>query len=233
MHPTSPASRRPSVIAGSAGPKSFVAVPMFKDGHWSAQWLSTARKFARSPTSRSNCCRTFAAQAVIAIENTRLLNELRQRTTDLTGLLEQQTATSEVLSVISSSPVELQPVFDSMLANATRLCEARFCTLQLRENGTFRVAAMHNPPPAYAEARKRNPLVNPSPQNALGRAIATKRVVHIADYSQEDAYKQGDPAAVSIVELAGARTFIIVPMLKDGELIGNFLFYRQASPVHR
>ena len=164
--------------------------------------------------------RTFARQAVIAIENTRLFNELRQS-------LEQQTATAEVLSVISSSPGELKPVFESMLENAVRICEAKFGTLQLCENGAFYVAAMHNPPPAYAASRRSNPLVKPSPHNALGRVIATKRLVHIADYAQELAYKQGDPAAVSIVELAGARTFIIVPMLKEGELIGNLVLYRQ------
>ena len=215
------------VIAEHGGARTLIDIPMLKDGDLVGVFGIYRQEVRPFTDKQIELLQNFAAQAVIAIENTRLLNELRQRTTDLTESLEQQTATSEVLSVISSSPGELQPVFDSMLANATRLCEAKFGTLQLRENGTFRVAAMHNPPPAYAEARKRNPLVNPSPQNALGRAIATKRVVHIADYSQEDAYKQGDPAAVSIVELAGARTFIIVPMLKEGELIGNLLFYRQ------
>jgi signal transduction histidine kinase len=162
----------------------------------------------------------FAAQAVIAIENARLLNELRES-------LDRQTATAEVLRVISSSPGELEPVFEAMLANATRICEAKFGTLQLRENGAFRVAAMHNPPPAYAEARRRNPLIAPSAHNALGRVIATKRLVHIADYTQEAAYRLRDPLAVRIVELAGARTLVIVPMLKEGELIGNLLLYRQ------
>ncbi len=161
----------------------------------------------------------FANQAVIAIENTRLLNELRES-------LEQQTGTADVLRVISSSPGELEPVFQAMLENATRICEAKFGTLQLRENGAFRVAAMHNPPPAYAEARRRNPLIVPSAQNALGRVIATKRPVHIADYTQEPAYRLRDPLALSIVELAGARTLVIVPMLKEGELIGNLLLYR-------
>jgi GAF domain-containing protein len=132
-----------------------------------------------------------------------------------------------VLRVISSSPGELEPVFEAMLANATRICEAKFGTLQLRENGAFRVAAMHNPPPAYAEARRRNPLIVPSSHNALGRVIATKRPVHIADYTEEAAYRLRDPLAVSIVELAEARTLVIVPMLKEGELIGNLLLYRQ------
>jgi GAF domain-containing protein len=141
--------------------------------------------------------------------------------------LERETATAEVLKVISSSPGELEPVFQAMLENATRMCEAKFGALQLRENGAFRVAAMHNPPPAYAEARRRNPLIIPSAHNALGRVIATKQPVHISDYTQERAYRLRDPLAVSIVELAGARTLVIVPMLKEGELIGNLLMYRQ------
>jgi signal transduction histidine kinase len=216
-----------SPISRLGGARTLLNVPMIKENELIGVFAVFRQEVRPFTDKQIDLVRNFAAQAVIAIENTRLLNELRQRTDDLTESLEQQTATSEVLSVISSSPGELQPVFDSMLANATRLCEARFGTLQLRENGAFRVAAMHNPPPAYAEARTRNPIVNPSPQNALGRAIATKRVVHIADYSQEDAYKQGDPAAVSVVELAGARTFIIVPLLKEGELIGNLIFFRQ------
>src|SRR5207249_3112141 len=153
---------------------------------------------------------TFADLASIAIENARLVHELRES-------LQQQTATADVLEVISSSPGELDPVFQAMLENAVRICEANFGTMQLRENDAFRVAAMHNPPPAFAEARRRNPLIYPNADNAMGRVMATKRFVHIADYTQELAYNQGDPAAVSIVELAGARTLLLVPMLKDDE----------------
>jgi signal transduction histidine kinase len=121
----------------------------------------------------------------------------------------------------------LEPVFQAMLKNAVRICEAKFGLLQLRENGAFRVVAMHNPPPTFAKARQRNPLVYPNPQNAAGRVLATKQFVHIADYREELAYKQRDPAAVSIVELAGARTVVVVPMLKERELIGQFAIYRQ------
>ena len=169
---------------------------------------------------------TFADQAAIAIENVRLFDELNKS-------LQQQTATSQVLQVISSSPGELEPVFQAMLENAVRICEANFASLQLREEDAFRVAAMHNPPPTYAEARRRNPLIHPSAHNAVGRVVATKRFVHIADYTQELAYKQGDPAAVSLVELAGARTLVIVPMLKEGDLVGSPALPPGSPPVHR
>ena len=96
-------------------------------------------------------------------------------------------------------------ISETILENAVRICEANFGTLQLRENDAFRVAAMHNPPPPFAEARQRNPLIYPNANNAIGRVIATKRFVHIPDYTHELAYKEGDPAAVSIVELAWAR----------------------------
>ncbi|HEV2717466.1 MAG TPA: GAF domain-containing protein, partial [Terriglobales bacterium] len=209
-----------SALARRLGHRTIAGVPLLREGV--AVGTIQLRRTEVNPFTDKQIAllETFAAQAVIAIENTRLLNELR-------GSLDRQTATSEVLSVISSSPGELQPVFQAMLENATRLCEAKFGALQLRENGAFRVAAMHNPPPAYAEARRQNPLIVPSAHNALGRVIATKQLVHITDYTQELAYKQRDPLAVSIVELAGARTLVIVPMLKEGELIGNFVLYRQ------
>ena len=123
---------------------------------------------------------TFADQAVIAIENARLFNELRQRTADLSESLEQQTATSEVLKVISSSTGELQPVFQAMLENAKRLCAAKFGNLYLCEGDAFRTTAMYNVPPAFAEVRKRGPLIHPIPGSLLARLASSKRAVHIA-----------------------------------------------------
>src|SRR5262249_11896034 len=123
----------------------------------------------------------FADQAMIAIENARLFNELRQRTDDLTESLEQQTATSEVLRVISSSPGELTPVFEASLETARRMCEARFGTWYLWDADAFRPVAMYTPPPAYAEVRQREPIIRPPPDSVLGRVSASKQAVHITD----------------------------------------------------
>src|SRR5262245_30377129 len=163
--------------------------------------------------------KNFAAQAVIAIENARLLNELRQRTDDLSESLEQQTATSEVLRVISSSPGELEPVFQAMLANATRLCQAKFGNLFLREGDAFRLVAMHGAPAAYAEARRREPVFRLSPVAALSRATKTRQPVQIADVEAEPRY-HSDPRAAALIRLAGYRTLLFVPMVKEDEPIG-------------
>jgi GAF domain-containing protein len=168
----------------------------------------------------------FAAQAVIAIENTRLLNELRQRTTDLSEALEQQTATSEVLRVISGSPGEVKPIFDSILAIATRLCEANFGNVYLRDGESFLLVAAHNTPPAFVEVRQRAPH-RPGPKNAFGRMVSTREVVHTADLAAEQPYVEREPGAVDAVELGGVRSLLMVPMIKENELIGALAIYRQ------
>ena len=172
----------------------------------------------------------FAAQAVIAIENARLLSELRQRTDDLTESLEQQTATSEVLKVISSSPGELEPVFQAMLKNATRICEAKFGNLWLREGDKFRIVAMHGASPDYVEnwSRQSSIVISDEPRIPLARLAKTKRTVHVADLRAEPAYKAGSSAPlVTLVDSGGARTLLIVPMLKEHALVGAIAIYRQ------
>jgi len=165
--------------------------------------------------------KTFADQAVIAIENA-------QRTADLTESRQQQTAASEVLRVISRSPGELTPVFDAILANATRLCEAKCGILNVYESDGFRTVALHNTPPAYAEWRRRQPLViHPGPATALGRVARTRQVVHTADIITDPAYVERDPLRVATVGLLGARTHLAVPMLKNDELVGVITIYRQ------
>ena len=210
-----------------AGARTLLLVPMLKDNVLIGI-ISIYRQEVRPFADKQiDLVRSFAAQAVIAIENTRLLNELRQRTDDLSELLEQQTATSEVLKVISSSPGKLEPVFQAMLENAVRICGANFGVLFLREGNALRRMAMHNPPPAYVEEHRRDPLARPSASSAHGRLIATKRVVHIADLSADEAYRDGAPTTVLLVEAAGARSYLGVPMLQDDELIGTIIIYRQ------
>ena len=167
----------------------------------------------------------FAAQAVIAIENARLLNELRQRTGDLSEALEQQTATSEVLQVISSSPGELGPVFEAMLANATRLCGAEFGILNLDDGGVLRIAAVNNVPPALALTQ--NVPFRVHPESGQAEIRRTKQVVHIDDIRAMPPYLEGDPRLVALADLGGARTTLAVPMLKEGALLGSITIYRQ------
>src|SRR5262249_13761036 len=134
----------------------------------------------------------FAAQAVIAIENTRLLNELRQRTGDLTEALEQQTATSEVLQVISSSPGELEPLFTTLLRNALRICEAGIGNLFRYEDGAFREASSVNAPAGFREFLRRGPI-QPTPGTALARVVQTKQTAHIRDIRELKAYAKRNP----------------------------------------
>ena len=216
-----------------AGYRSTLSVPLLRDGTTIGVFGLGRREPNPFTEKQAELVTTFADQAVIAIENTRLLNELRQRTddlsqrtTDLTEALEQQTATSEVLRVISSSPGDLKPVFDAMLANAARLCEAKFGALGLREGDAYRIVAIHNAPQAFADFMQREPL-RPSPNVTLGRAIATKRVAQTADITIERPYLEGDPLVVAAVELGGYRTVLAVPMLKESEIIGLIVFVRQ------
>jgi two-component system NtrC family sensor kinase len=169
---------------------------------------------------------TFADQAVIAIENARLFDEVQARTRDLEESLQQQTATSEVLRIISSSPGDLAPVFDKMLENATRVCGAEFGSMNLVEEGFVRQAALYNAPPVFAAART-NKVSRPHPQSTLASAIRSKQVVHVADLRTTPAYLERAQTTVQLVELGGARTAAVVPMLRDDEVIGVITVYRQ------
>ena len=190
-----------------------------------------SRKGAKSRT-RITGLRSKTTKARTRVDRVRephaeLEKKLEARTRELSEAREQQAATSEVLRIISSSPGNLEPVFETILMNATRLCEASFGTLFLREADAFRVVAMHNAPPAYAEARKPEPLIRPRPDTALGRLAITNQVVHIADIRTHQAYIERDPSVVTAVELARYRTVVSVPMLNDKELIGAISIYRQ------
>ena len=224
---TLPSQDHPFVAAGvTAGYRTVLAIPLLKDDELIGAFTLIRQEVRIFTDKQIELLTNFAKQAVIAIENTRLLNELRQRTADLTESLEQQTATSEVLGVISSSPGELEPVFEAMLANATRLCEAKFGTLYLYERDGLRAVAAHNVPPAFAQARRRGPIY-PPPGSGLCEAIRTKQTVHVTDLATAQPYIERNPAVVEAVELGGVRTFVAVPMLKDNELIGIIVIYRQ------
>src|SRR5207245_1311457 len=161
----------------------------------------------------------FARQVVIAIENTRLLNELRES-------LQQQTATSEVLGIISRSPGELEPVFRAMLENATRICEAKIGILFRYEKGAYTALATLGVTAAYAEYLNRGPIW-PGPTTGLGRVANTRQTIHIVDMQAEQAYTEREPLRIATAELGGARSLLNVPMLKEGELVGAIGIYRQ------
>jgi len=200
-------------LATLAGARSTVAVPMLKDDVLIGAIFIYRTEVRPFTDKQIALVRNFAAQAVIAIENARLLNELRQS-------LEQQTATADVLRVISSSPGELQPVFEAMLQNAVRICDAQFGNLALFENDGFRFVAQYGAPPKYRNARQREPFIRGKAGGNLDRVIKTKRIDHVADMAAEE------PDS-GIASLGGARTLVTVPMLKDNELVGMIAIYRQ------
>ena len=164
--------------------------------------------------------KNFAAQAVIAIENTRLLSELRQS-------LEQQTATADVLRIISSSPGDLEPVFEAVLEKATRLCQAKFGNLFLREQNGFRYVAMHGAPPSYTALGKPLVVLSEHQYTPLAEAVRTKKPIHLSDLRAERCYVERDARIVPLVDVAGARTILTVPLLKDDEAVGAIAIYRQ------
>jgi two-component system, NtrC family, sensor kinase len=210
------------------GFRTLLNVPMLKENELIGTFAIYRQEVRPFTDKQIELVQNFARQSVIAIENTRLLNELRQRTDDLSEALEQQTATSEVLSIISSSPGELEPVFNAMLENATRICEAKVGNLFLREGVDFRAVAVHGDS-EYADWFRRDPVVvmRDQPGTPLERLTRTKQVVHIPDLRLDQSYLNGTPRIVALVESAGARTHIVVPMLKENELIGAIVIYRQ------
>ena len=212
----------PVSLVELAGARTVINVPMLKERELIG-CIALYRQEVRPFTDKQiELVKNFAAQAVIAIENTRLLNELRES-------LQQQTATADVLRIISSSPGELEPVFQTMLENATRICEAKFGVLYRSEGDAYRVVAMHGAPLAYVEERRRNPIIRPHPGTTIGRAVASKQTVHTADVLKEPNYFDPPPGytAPQLPKLAGARTVLAVPMCKDNELVGIISIYRQ------
>jgi signal transduction histidine kinase len=154
-------------------------------------------------------------------------SDVAQLTRERNEALEREKATAEVLRVISSSPGELEPVFQTMLANAVRICEAKFGNLWLYDGDAFRTVAMHGAPPAWVEWRQREPLIRPGPLTGLARIVRTKEVVHTPDIRASQGYLDRDPLIVATAEYSGARTLLVVPMLKEEDLVGGIVIYRQ------
>src|SRR5246127_1230601 len=168
--------------------RTMLGVPLLREGE-PIGVISLMRTAVRPFSDKQiELVTTFADQAVIAIQNVRLFDQVQERTHELTESLEQQTATSEVLEVISSSPGELEPVFKKMLENAARVCNAKFGAMLLHEEGVFRHVALHNMPSAFAELIRRDPVIHPPPDSGLSRVVQTKQPVHITDIREEPVY---------------------------------------------
>jgi len=209
------------------GFRTVLAVPLLREGH-PVGVIALARRSVRPFDEKQiELVTTFADQAVIAIENVRLFEEVQARTRELTESLEQQTATSEVLRVISSSPGELEPVFDAMLANATRLCEASYGNLWLCEGDMFRSGGVHGWLPELSRQWQSGTVFRPGPDVPAVLALKTRKPFQVADMRESDAYRNRDPLAVNGVEIAGVRTLLAVPMFKDNEPVGVIVIFRR------
>ena len=202
------------------GLRTLLGIPLLREGVPIGVFQMSRATVRPFTEKQIELMTTFADQAVIAIENVRLFEAEQQRTRELAEALEQQTATSEVLQVISSSPGELEPVFQAMLEKATRICEASFGNLLLYDGAVFRHVALHNAPQTFAAETERDPVAPPTSARFLYRVADTRQVVHIADVA-------ADNPEEPIATLAGARTLLIVPMLKEDELVGVIAVYRQ------
>src|SRR5262249_15850325 len=207
------------------GYRTMLGVPLLREGI-PIGVIALARSTVRPFTDKQiELVTTFADQAVIAIENVRLFEAEQQRTSELSESLEQQTATSEVLKVISSSPGELEPVFNAMLENATRLCDARYGTMWLREGDAFRAASLHGPlPPAFTDLLRSRTLFRPTHDTPTGRVAQTRQPVQVFELRE---IHSRDPINVAAVEVAGIRTMFTVPMVKEDQLVGTISIYRQ------
>ena len=212
----------------AAGFRTGLGIPLMRQGTAIGVIVLTRKQALPFTEKQIELVTTFADQAVIAIENVRLFDAEQQRTRELAESLEQQTATSEVLRVISSSPGELEPVFDAMLKNATRICEAKVGNLFLYDGDDFRAVAVHGKSD-YADWFRRDPMAKMQDQShtPLARLVKTKQVIHIPDLRQDQSYIDGNDRIISLVETAGARTHLVVPMLKDRELAGAIIIYRR------
>jgi two-component system, NtrC family, sensor kinase len=208
--------------------RTLLSVPLLREG-MPIGVISLARTEVKPYTDKQiELVTTFADQAVIAIENVRLFEAEQARTGELTESLQQQTATADVLKVISSTPGDLQPVFDTMLAKATDLCQASYGTMWLSQRDGFRTVAMYGGlPPAWVEQWRSGTPYRPLPNRPLARVAELRQPIQITDLREDQSYLEGDPLPVAAVEIAGIRTLLAVPMFKENELVGAIAIYRK------
>ena len=210
----------------SGDPRTSLGVPLLREGKPVGALVLLRRNVRPFTDKQIELVTTFADQAVIAIENVRLFDEVQAKTRDLQEALEQQIATSEVLSVISSSAGDLAPVFDAMLDNAMQLCGANFGVLNTYDGTQFHTAATHGLPPAYDEYRRGQPL-DYGPATAPARLLQGEPFVEIVDLVDTDAYRSGEPNRRALVDVGGARSLLAVPLLRDERVVGNVMIFRQ------
>jgi GAF domain-containing protein len=205
-------------VVDAGGGRTLLIVPMLRDNALVGAFGIFRQEVRPFTNKQIELVQNFAAQAVIAIENTRLLNELSES-------LQQQTATADVLKIISSSPGDLEPVFQGMLEKATQLCEAKFGVMFRFADGVFRATSWLGNPPAHIIEQPH--VVSENPNNLLTRIVSTKQPVYSSDLTKERAYIERNARYVALVETVGARSLLVVPMVKNQELIGAIAIYWQ------
>ena len=206
--------------------KSAVLVPLMRVGLPIGVLSLGSRERGGFTDTQIELLKTFAEQAVIAIENARLFDEVQAKTRDLEEALEQESAGSEVLKLISMSSGDLEPVFQKLLESATRLCGAEFGIMNLLSGGSVRQVSFYNMPEAYVSewSGKQYP---PHPESVMGTVMRTRQAVHVDDLRTRPAYLARNPAVVALSDIAGARTYVGVPLLQRDELVGMISIYRR------
>ena len=210
------------------GFRTVLAVPLLREGNPVGALFLTRGIVELFTRQQIDLVTTFADQAVIAIENARLFDEVQARTQELSESLEQQTATSEVLSVISSSAGDLAPVFDAMLGKSMELCRADFGVLNTFNGELFHTVATRGLPAAYDQYRRRQPH-NYGPGTAPVRLLHGEPIVEDTGLQESEAYRSGEPNRRALVDLGGAHCLLAVPLLKDERVVGNVMIFRQEN----